>query len=170
MHHRAARQAVEADRKGAGLVTAPIIPVLLRYSAASKWEDAKAEWRLNHIEWRDTEDAETCECGHYPICELCIVENEVTNTVLTIGNCCINQVSPEFEQLKRIFPAIKQGRINPAVIDYASKRNIINNWETDFLTNVWRKKRYTKNQLAKFDQIKGKIFKSVMSPARRRRI
>lgn len=149
--------------------TSPIIPVLLRYSAAPNWEDAKAEWRLDHIEWRDAEDADTCECGHYPICELCIVENEVTKTVLTIGNCCINQVSPEFEQLKRIFPAIRQGRINPAVINYASKRNIITQWETDFLSDVWRKRKYTKNQLAKVDQIKRKIFRKIVSPARRNR-
>jgi len=147
---------------------APIIPVLLKYSAAKNWKDARAEWRLNHIEWRDIEDAETCQCGHYPICELCIIENDITDTILTVGNCCINQVSPEFEQLKRIFPAVKQGRINPAVIDYASTRQIINQWETNFLNDLWRKRNLTKNQSTKFNQIKGKIFRNVISPARRR--
>ena len=151
------------------MATAPIIPVLLRYSAAPTWNDAKAEWRLNHVEWRDSEDAETCECGHYPICELCIIENEVTKTVLTVGNCCINQVSPEFEQLKRIFPAIKQGRINPAVIDYASTRHIINQWETNFLKDIWRKRTFTKNQAIKFNHIREKILRNVISPARRSR-
>ena len=138
--------------------TPPIIPRLLEYSAAKTWKDAKSEWRLNHIEFVDTENAETCECGHYPICELCIIENDVTDTVLTVGNCCINQVSPEFEQLKRIFPAIKQKRINPAIIDYASKRKIINDWETSFLSNVWRKQILTQKQAAKFNAIKHKIF------------
>jgi len=148
------------------MATAPIVPVLLKYSAATTWKDAKAEWRLNHIEWRDREEAETCECGHSPICELCIIENEVTKTVLTVGNCCINQVSPEFEQLKRIFPAIRSGRINPAVIDYASKRHIINQWETDFLNNTWRKRSFTKNQLDKFNQIKEKILRNITRRSR----
>ena len=66
------------------MLTALIILRLLKYSAAFRWEDAKAEWRLNYIEWRDGEDAETCECDYYLICELCIIENEITKTVLTV--------------------------------------------------------------------------------------
>jgi hypothetical protein len=148
--------------------TASIIPRLLKYSAAPNWKDAKSEWRLDHIEWVDPEEAQTCECGHYPICEICIIENEVTKTVLEVGNKCINQISPEFEQLKRIFPAIRRGRVNPAVIDYASTRHIINAWETNFLNNLWRKRALTAKQAATFGTIRGKILKSVISPARRR--
>ena len=100
--------------------------MLLEYSEAKNWADAKQEWRLNHIWYADAEDARTCECGHYPICEICVVENEVNGTVLEIGNCCVNQVSTEFDALKRIFPALREGRINPAIVDYAFKQGFVN--------------------------------------------
>lgn len=148
--------------------TAPVIPVLLKHSAAKTWSNAKAEWRLNHIYFVDSEEAETCACGHYPICEICVIENDVTDTVIEVGNCCINQISPEFEQLRRIFPALKKRRLNPAVINYAATRTIINEWEAGFLADVWRKRLLTKKQSIKLDSIKNKIFNSVMSPARRR--
>lgn len=138
---------------------APIIPVLLKYSEAKRWEDAKAEWRLNHIEYAtEPDEFKTCECGHYPIAELCFIENEVNNTSLVVGNCCINQVSEEFETVKRIFPALKRRHINPAVIDYAHKRKIINDWEKAFLTSVWRKKKFTHKQLVVFKNLRTKIF------------
>jgi len=106
--------------------------VLLKYSEAKRWKDARYEWRLNHIWYADIEDARTCECGHYPICEICVVENDVNGTFLEIGNCCVNQISPEFNALKRIFPALREGRINPAIVDYAFKQRIINDWEKRF--------------------------------------
>ena len=141
--------------------TSPIIPILLEYSAASNWDAAKLEWKLNEIEIRDDANAETCACGHYPIHELCIIENKITRIVLIVGNCCVNQISSEFEELNKIFNAIKQNRINLAVIDYANKQNIINQWETSFLKNVWRKRNLSKKQSIKVEQIKMKIFKNI---------
>jgi hypothetical protein len=142
--------------------------VLLRYSEAKRWEDARQEWRLNHIWYADIEDARTCECGHYPICEICVVENEINGTVLEIGNCCINQVSTEFDALKRIFPALREGRINPAIIDYAFKRGIITDWEKDFLLNVWRRHYLTSRQAAKFKQIRYRIYENIQISQKQR--
>lgn len=139
----------------------PIIPILLEYSAANNWDDAKLEWKLNEIELRDDSNAETCECGHYPIHELCMIENKITGVYLTVGNCCVNQIAPEFEEISKIFDAVKQKRINLAVINYASKQHIINQWETQFLKNVWRKRKRTNAQSLKFEQIKNKILKNI---------
>ena len=145
--------------------------MLLRYSEAKRWEDARQEWRLNHIWYADIEDARTCECGHYPICEICVVENEVNGTFLEIGNCCINQISPEFDALKRIFPALREGRINPAIVDYAFKQRIINDWEKRFLLDVWRKYSYSPRQAAKFEQIRYRIYENIrISPRQRQAI
>ena len=142
--------------------------MLLRYSEADRWEDARQEWRLNHIWYADIEDARTCGCGHYPICEVCVVENEVNGTVLEIGNCCVNQISPEFDTLKRIFPALREGRINPAIIDYAFKQGIINDWEKNFLQDIWRKQAFTFKQAAKFRQIRHRIYENIrISPKQR---
>jgi hypothetical protein len=145
-----------------------IIPKLLEYSDATRWADAKFEWRLNHIWYADIEDARTCECGHYPICEICVVENVVNGTSLEIGNCCVNQVSPEFETLKRIFPALREGRINPAIIDYAYRQELINDWEKEFLQDVWRKRSRTPKQFAKFKQIRHKIYENIQISQKQR--
>jgi hypothetical protein len=151
--------------------TAPIIPKLLEYSEAKRWKDARYEWRLNHIWYADIEDARTCECGHHPICEICVVENEVNDTILEIGNCCVNQISPEFDALKRIFPALREGRINPAIIDYAFKQRIIDDWKRDFLLDIWRKRNYSPRQWAKFKQIRHRIYENIqISPKQRQAI
>ncbi len=145
--------------------------MLLRYSEAKGWEDAKLEWRLVNIRFVDIYCAETCACGHYPICEICKIENVVNNTVLKVGNCCINQVSPEFDSLRRIFPALREGRINPAIIDYASKRGIITNWESKFLKNTWNRKRRTAKQERIFRDVRHKLYRKLdISPAQRKKI
>jgi len=100
-----------------------------------------------------------------------VVENEVNGTILEIGNCCINQISPEFDTLKRIFPALREGRINPAIVDYAFKQKIINGWEKDFLLDVWRKYNYSHRQWAKFKQIRHRIYENIqISPKQRQAI
>lgn len=124
-----------------------------------------------YVWYADFEEARTCECGHYPICEVCVVKNEVNGTILEIGNCCINQVSDEFESLKRIFPALRDGRINSAVIDYAHKQKIINDWEKKFLHNNWRKRSKTPKQAATFKDLRYKIYENIkISPKQRQSV
>jgi len=145
--------------------------VLLRYSEAKGWDDAKLEWHLVNIRFVDIDCAETCACGHYPICEICKIKNEVNNTVLEVGNCCINQVSPEFDDLRRIFPALRDGRVNPAIIDYANKRKIITDWEYKFLKNTWNRRRLTAIQARIFREVRHKLYRKIeISPAQRKRI
>jgi hypothetical protein len=154
-----------------GEKVAPIIPVLLEFSNATRWEDAKFEWHLVDIRFVDREYAETCACGHYPICEVCKIKNEVTQIVIEVGNCCINQVSPEFDDLRRIFPARRDGRINPAIFDYAKKRNIINDWESRFLTDKWNRRRLSTKQSNKFKDIRFKLYSRInISAAQRKKI
>ena len=145
--------------------------MLLKYSEAKRWEDAKLEWHLIDIRFEDIENAETCACGHYPICEVCKIKNAINSTVLEVGNCCINQVSPEFDALRRIFPALREGRINPAIIDYAHKRKIVNDWECKFLANTWNKKHLTTKQSTIFREIRYKLYSGIeISSAQRKKI
>ncbi len=140
----------------------PIIPVLLKYSQAKEWKDAKPEWVLNHIEYLNEGDQpETCSCGHFPIMEVCYIENVVNGTSLVVGNCCINQVSQEFEPLKRLFPAIREKRINPALIDYARKMDIITDWEKGFLESNWRKRSLSSKQSKIWNELHKKIFEAI---------
>ena len=88
----------------------------------------------------------------------------------------MNQVSSEFEALSRIFPALRDGRINPAIIDYANKQGIINDWENGFLRDIYenklkKKQELTPKQEAKFKEIRLKIYKNIeISPRQREKI
>ena len=44
---------------------------ILNLSKASEWESARKEWQLNTIWFAETDDPETCLCGHNPILECC---------------------------------------------------------------------------------------------------
>lgn len=95
----------------------------------------------------------------------------MNGTRLEVGNCCINQISDEFDPLKRIFPALRDGRINPAVIIYAFRQNIINVWEKNFLQNVWRKRNRSYKQENVFNKIREKIYDRIkISPEQRQKI
>ncbi|HQN31114.1 MAG TPA: hypothetical protein PKX20_08290, partial [Methanothrix soehngenii] len=66
---------------------------------------------------------------------------------------------------------LKEGRINPSIIDYAFKQGIINDWEKDFLLNVWRRHYLTSRQAAKFKQIRYRIYENIqISPKQRQAI
>lgn len=88
----------------------------------------------------------------------------------------MNQISPEFEALDRIFPALREGRINLAITDYAYKQRIINDWENGFLRDIYennlkKKQKFTPKQDAKFKEIRSKIYNNIeISPRQKERI
>ncbi len=43
---------------------------IIKRSVARTWDEAKTEWSLYEI--YETDEPETCLCGHFPIIELCV--------------------------------------------------------------------------------------------------
>ncbi|MFA5452003.1 MAG: hypothetical protein WC248_00300 [Candidatus Methanomethylophilaceae archaeon] len=138
---------------------APIIPILLEHSIAPNWEDAQYEWELDHIWYADKKDNMACECSH-PICEVCVVKNIANGVELEIGNCCVTQL-PEFRSVGSVFTALRNGRINEAVIEYADRKDIINEWEIKFLLNTYRKRKFSRKQAAIYLRLRSKIYNSI---------
>jgi hypothetical protein len=48
---------------------------ILELSESSEWNKAKEEWKLKNIYF--SENKQSCLCGHYPIKEICIIENKL---------------------------------------------------------------------------------------------
>lgn len=140
-------------------MTPPIIPILLEHSDALTWEDAQYEWVLDHVWYADKKDSMYCECSH-PICEVCVVKNIENGKTLEIGNCCVTQL-PEFREVGAIFTALRDGRINPAIIEYASNKNIITSWETKFLISTYKKRKFSSKQAAVYSRLRSKIYHSI---------
>ena len=136
---------------------------IIKLSVADNWDEAKLEWELVTIIWR--EEGGNCICTHF-IKEHCQIENIINGNNTVVGNCCINQfprISGDVVDLNSCFRALKNKRINPALVDFARDQNIINDWEMNFLLDLWLKRKLTYKQQLKKDEISRMIFKACRS-------
>lgn len=135
---------------------------IIRLSEADLWKDAAMEWKLLTIEWRD--EGGHCICNHY-IKEHCQIENMINGNQAIVGNCCINkfpQFSGKVYDLASAFRALKNKKVNAALIEFARDEGILNDWEYIFLLGTWRKRKFTSKQAQVFNRIKRKIRSACM--------
>ncbi len=136
---------------------------ILKLSKEKNWDAAKLEWRLTEI--YESEEEETCLCGHHPIKELCIIQNNITKNDAIVGNCCVNKfigIPSEkiFQSLKSIRKDIEKS-LNAESIQYAFNHNVINGWERKFYLDIMRKRQLTDKQLEKKININNKFLKNI---------
>lgn len=138
---------------------------ILSRSVARTWDEAKLEWSL--LEVYESDEPETCLCGHFPIVELCVLTNRKNRMQATVGNCCVKK----FIGLPsdKIFQAVTRIRknesksLNAEAIQHAFDRRWINEWEKDFYFNIMRKRNLSEKQATK----KGEINQSVLARMKR---
>ncbi|MGA2302400.1 MAG: hypothetical protein ABSG77_17105 [Candidatus Acidiferrum sp.] len=128
---------------------------IIKRSVARTWDKAKLEWSL--LDVYEADEPETCLCGHYPIVELCVIQNRLNGGQATVGNCCVKKFvglpSDEiFQGVKRVRKD-KSKSLNPEAINHAFERGWIDSGQHDFYLNVMRKRRLTFKQKAKKLQI-----------------
>ena len=131
-----------------------LIEEIIKLSENKTWDKAREEWKIINI--YENKSFEICLCGHYPIKEVIIIENVNNKNSTKIGNCCINK----FFQIKiynKFFLALYKNKINAMIIEEAFKKEIINNWEKDFLLKIWRKRKLTEKQSNLLTKLKNKI-------------
>jgi hypothetical protein len=134
---------------------------ILKLSNSKTWEEAKKEWTLIGI--YKAEKPQTCLCSHYPIIELCLIKNKFNSNETIVGNCCVNK----FMEIKsnKLFSCAKRVEknvfksFNIELINIVFREGIINQWEKDFYTNVWRKNILSQKQM----EIKIGINKKILS-------
>ncbi len=122
---------------------------ILKLSRAQIWDVAKLEWSLYQI--YEAEEPETCLCGHFPIIEICTLQNKLNGQFATVGNCCVKKFIGLPSDL--IFQAVKRVRkdnqksLNAEAIKHAHEKGWINDWEYNFSINTMRKRVLTDKQL-----------------------
>lgn len=132
---------------------------ILERSTAATWDAAKLEWTLREV--FESEEPETCLCGHYPIIENCVLRNKINGVFATVGNCCVKKFIGLPSDL--IFQAVKRVRsdssksLNAEAIAYARERDWINDWEQEFYFRIMRKRSLSARQAAKKRQINEKF-------------
>ncbi|MEH6354236.1 hypothetical protein [Pseudomonas sp. 3JA] len=123
---------------------------ILALSQSASWDEAKLEWTLHNI--YEADEFETCLCGHYPIKEICVLQNKKNLNMATVGNCCVKKFIGLPSDL--IFQAVKRVRkdesksLNLEAINHAYTRGWINEWEYKFSINTMSKRKLSDKQLA----------------------
>ena len=136
---------------------------ILSLSNSATWDVAVKEWSLTGI--HESDEPETCPCGHFPILEICAIHNRVTGHSTEVGNICVKRFLGLRSDL--IFAAIKRIRkdpdksLNADAIAFFHGRRVLNDWEFSFCEDTMRLRRLTAAQLAKRRAINQKVLTAI---------
>jgi hypothetical protein len=96
--HQAAKLAEAFRRKPSTVQAEPRGSPVGEYQSAAmlplsvkSWQEVKRDWALAKLYRQDLPD--TCVCGHYPINEIGVLENEKNRNGPEVGNVCVKEVS-----------------------------------------------------------------------------
>jgi len=124
---------------------------IMALSRAAEWEVAKKEWKLVSV--YDSDEPDTCPCGHFPIIEICEIHNRVTGHRTEVGNVCVRRFLGV--RSDKIFAALKRIRHDPTkslnadAIVFFGERKILSNWEYKFLQNTMKRRSLSPAQIEK---------------------
>jgi hypothetical protein len=136
---------------------------ILGLSAASDWETARKEWAFVHV--FESDEPNTCPCGHYPIIEICGIRNRITKQATDVGNVCVRRFLGYRSDL--IFKALKKIRkddtksLNADAITFFYEWHLLTNWEYRFLQSTMRKRSLSPAQAETRQRINKKILEAV---------
>lgn len=136
---------------------------ITKLSRGSEWEVVKREWKLVGV--TESEEPETCPCGHFPIIELCTIYNIIMGHSIDVGNVCVKrflglQSDLIFRALKRIRKDTSKSLGADATAFFYSL-GIINSWEYSFQQSTMRKRNVTFKQMQTRKSINEKVLASV---------
>ena len=136
---------------------------ILCLSGADDWETARKEWSL--VDVFEAEAPETCLCGHFPIREVCVIENRLTGNRTDVGNQCVRRFLGYRSDL--IFSAIKKIRkdfsksLNTDAIAFFREKGVLNEWEYQFSQDTLRKRVLSDRQIKARVKINEKVINAI---------
>ena len=121
---------------------------ILTRSESNNWDSAKLEWSLSYV--YESDEPETCLCGHFPIKNICVLQNKHSQSCVTVGNCCVKKFmglesDKIFQAINRVRKDIERA-LNAEAIEYGFKEGWINDWERGFYLDTMRKKKPSPKQ------------------------
>lgn len=140
-----------------------LVDEILNLSVSKIWLTAKTEWYLKTV-YID-EDFNRCLCGHYPIKEICVINNNVNNNTTIVGNCCVKK----FLNLTsdKILSSVKRIKINPEKslnlesLNYFLDNKCMSDWEYNFYINIMDIRNLSIKQRCKKVSINNNCIKSI---------
>lgn len=137
------------------------IKKIVDLSESKTWEEAKLEWKLDHI----YEEKGNCLCGH-SIFENCVIINTVNNHKTIAGNCCVKKLMDNIESNK-LFQSYKKVKTDISkglcfdIIVFLFRKKILNDWEFKFYANTHSKRKLSKKQTDSRIKINKKALKYI---------
>lgn len=143
---------------------------ILALSNSHDWDEAKAEWEL-HIVYHDGSDR-SCECGHQPIHQICVIKNRDNRNEAEVGNVCVHKFmrlasTRIFAVLRRVEAEMSKS-LNPAALELFRRRGVIDYGEEQDYLSYWRKRtNMTDEQRAQKADINERVLKYVAAESKR---
>jgi hypothetical protein len=133
---------------------------IINLSVSQFWDTAKDEWNFEYA--YQSEESQTCLCGHYPIRNICVIKNQENDNKTEVGNCCVNKFlgidsgNKIFDSIKRLKDDISR-TMSAEVLEYMNNKKVITKYEYDFYTDTLRKRKLTEKQLIVREKINQKF-------------
>jgi len=119
---------------------------------------------LNEI--YEAQEPNTFLCGHFPIIEICILQNKLNTQFATVGNCCVKEFiglsSDLIFQVDKRIRKDNQKSLNAEAIQYAYEKRWINEWEYKFTIDTMHKRNLSAKQLQTHMKINEKMLAKLM--------
>jgi hypothetical protein len=146
-----------------------LLEEILVRSVAGNWPEARLEWALQLIYYEDDPPG-TCLCGHYPICEHCLLYNRANGNRAVVGNVCVTRfmgmdADAIFRCLRRVAADAGKALSGDAVV-YLYRRGLLTDWEKQFCLDTARKRRLSAKQRAKRVEINERVLACVAAAGR----
>lgn len=133
---------------------------IVSLSNSDTWDIAKNEWTFDSV--YESEEPQTCLCGHFPIINICVIRNAVNKNITEVGNCCVKKFFDISDgdaiiiSIKKIKKDISKS-ISIEALNYIYKKNIITDWEYNFYNNIHKKRILTEKQIGTKETINNKF-------------
>lgn len=116
---------------------------ILKLSDSKYWEQAKNEWTFEYA--YNSEEFQSCLCGHYPIKNICVLKNSKNANTTEVGNCCVNKFlgledgNKIFTSLKRLKKDLSKS-MSLEVLEFLFNKRVLSEWEHNFYLDTIRKR------------------------------
>ena len=133
---------------------AKFISELILHSRSKVYDDAIKEWNLVYT----TKKENNCICGHH-IIKNCVFKNKINRKTITIGSTCVKKFfGYDYSDLFTI-KSIVDKFYDHRLLLLAKEKNVINDWEYNFLNRLPTFKKYSEKQVEIFFKIHEKVSK-----------
>jgi hypothetical protein len=129
---------------------------IVSLSNSDTWDIAKNEWAFDSV--YESEEPQTCLCGHFPVVNICVIRNTVNNNITEVGNCCVKKFfnisdgDAIIASIKKLKKEISRS-ISIEALNYIYQKKVITEWEYSFYTSIHKKRSLTERQIDNKEKI-----------------